>query len=119
MRHVYIRSILALIWLAAVIVSGMSGNLEWTGFYVLLFPRLRQRKVVGLIGLNGASKTTFPKTLSGGLHEGFHCDSIRLYCQSVTFRDEGFKLCWYTVFVEDNAFGVFQRTQKGTIILYN
>ena len=29
MRHVYIRGILALIWLAAAVVSGLSGNLEW------------------------------------------------------------------------------------------
>ena len=35
MRHVYIRGILALIWLAAA-VSGLSGNLEWAGFYVLM-----------------------------------------------------------------------------------
>lgn len=36
MRHVYIRSILALIWLGAAIVSGMSGNLEMSAIYVIL-----------------------------------------------------------------------------------
>ncbi len=36
MRHVYIRGILALIWLVAAIVSGASGNLEWAGLYVLM-----------------------------------------------------------------------------------
>ena len=36
MRHVYIRGILALIWLVAAIVSGLSGNLEWAGLYVLM-----------------------------------------------------------------------------------
>lgn len=36
MRHVYIRSILALIWLAAAAVSGVSGNLEMAAFYVLI-----------------------------------------------------------------------------------
>lgn len=36
MRHVTIRSILALIWLAAAVVSGISGNLEWAGLYVLM-----------------------------------------------------------------------------------
>ena len=35
MRHAYIRGILALIWLAAA-VSGVSGNLEWAGLYVLM-----------------------------------------------------------------------------------
>ena len=36
MRHVVIRGILALIWLAAAIFSGVSGNLEWAGLYVLM-----------------------------------------------------------------------------------
>ena len=36
MRHVYIRGILALIWLVAAIVSGLSGNLEMTVLYVML-----------------------------------------------------------------------------------
>ena len=36
MRHVYIRGILALIWLAAAVVSGLSGSLEWAGLYVLM-----------------------------------------------------------------------------------
>ena len=36
MRHVYIRGILTLIWLAAAVVSGVSGNLEWAGLYVLM-----------------------------------------------------------------------------------
>ena len=36
MRHVYTRGILALIWLAAAIVSGISGSVEWAGLYVLM-----------------------------------------------------------------------------------
>ena len=36
MRHVYIRGIMALIWLAAAVVSGLSGNLEWAGLYILM-----------------------------------------------------------------------------------
>ena len=36
MRHVYIRGILALIWLVAAIVSGVSGNMEMAALYVLM-----------------------------------------------------------------------------------
>ena len=36
MRHIVIRGILALIWLAAAVVSGLSNNLEWAGLYVLM-----------------------------------------------------------------------------------
>lgn len=36
MRHVYIRGILSLIWLAAAIVSGISGNFEMAALYVIL-----------------------------------------------------------------------------------
>ena len=35
MRHVYIRGILAVIWLAAAIVSGISGNIGTAALYVL------------------------------------------------------------------------------------
>lgn len=66
----------------------------------------RPREVGGLIGLNGAGKPTFLKTLSG-LHEGFRCDGIRLHSRPVSFRDKDFKLCRYTVFAEDNSFQYF------------
>ena len=36
MRHIVIRGILALIWLAAAVVSSLSNNLEWAGLYVLM-----------------------------------------------------------------------------------
>ena len=68
--------------------------------------QLHLHEVVGLIGLNGAGKTTFLKTLSG-LHEGFRCDGIRLNGQTAKFRDKGFKLRRYTVFAEDSSFQYF------------
>lgn len=68
--------------------------------------QLRQNEVVGLIGLNGAGKTTFLKTLSG-LHESFCCDGISLRERPVSFRDKDFKLHRYTVFAEDNSFQYF------------
>ena len=68
--------------------------------------QLHQNEVVGLIGLNGAGKTTFLKTLSG-LHKGFRCDSILLNGCPAAFRDKDFKLCRYTVFAEDNSFQYF------------
>ncbi len=36
MRHVYIRGILSLIWLAAAVISSVSGNFEMAGLYVIL-----------------------------------------------------------------------------------
>ncbi|MCI8490518.1 MAG: hypothetical protein HFJ04_09840 [Lachnospiraceae bacterium] len=36
MRHVYIRGILAVIWLITAIVSGVSGNLEMAAFYSIV-----------------------------------------------------------------------------------
>lgn len=36
MRHVYIRTILSIIWLAAAIFSAVSGNLVWAVFYLAL-----------------------------------------------------------------------------------
>lgn len=68
--------------------------------------QLRSNEVVGLIGLNGAGKTTFLKTLSG-LHEGYRCDSFRFHGRPTAFRDKDFKLCRYTVFAEDSSFQYF------------
>ncbi len=36
MRHVYFRGILAVIWLAAAIISGISGNVAMAVFYIIL-----------------------------------------------------------------------------------
>lgn len=67
---------------------------------------LSGHEAVGLIGLNGAGKTTFLKVLSG-LHTGFRADSIRFSGRSIKFRDKDFKTCRYTVFAEDSSFQYF------------
>lgn len=67
---------------------------------------LEKHEVVGLIGLNGAGKTTFLKVLSG-LLTTFRSDGIWFYGRSVKFRERDFKLCRYTVFAEDNSFQYF------------
>lgn len=67
---------------------------------------LNEHEVVGLIGLNGAGKTTFLKTLSGLLGT-FRSDGIWLHGRSVRFRDGDFKICRYTVFAEDHSFQYF------------
>lgn len=67
---------------------------------------LQEKEVVGLIGLNGAGKTTFLKTLSG-LLESFTAEEIRMQGRKVNFRDKDFKNCRYMVFAEDNSFSYF------------
>lgn len=36
MRRIYIRGILALVWAAAAIVSGVSGRMEMAGVYMIM-----------------------------------------------------------------------------------
>lgn len=67
---------------------------------------LKEHEVVGLIGLNGAGKTTFVKILSG-LFDSFAADEIMVNGKSVRFCDNQFKNIRYTVFAEDNSFGYF------------
>lgn len=67
---------------------------------------LNAHEVVGLIGLNGAGKTTFLKILSG-LLDSFQMDGFWVNGCSTTFRNRDFKLCRYTVFAEDNSFQYF------------
>lgn len=67
---------------------------------------LAEREVVGLIGLNGAGKTTFLKILSG-LLPTFRSEGIWFSGKSVSPREQAFKMCRYTVFAEDNSFPYF------------
>ncbi len=66
---------------------------------------LEEHEVAGLIGLNGAGKTTFLKVLSG-LLPTFRSDSICFCGSPVDFRGEDFKLCRYTVFAETILFRI-------------
>ena len=155
MRHIYIRGFIGLIWLAAAIVCGVSGNFPMMGLYLVLAGvflysayatwkkekdgkggggkmgetlltiknlsawyseekrmlsgfsfSLAEHEVAGLIGLNGAGKTTFLKVLSG-LLPTFRSDGICFSGAPVDFRKQDFKLCRYTVFAEDNSFSYF------------
>lgn len=67
---------------------------------------VEKHEVLGLIGLNGAGKTTFIKVLSG-LLSTFCADEIRFDGAPVKFRDRNFKPRRYTVFAEDNSFQYF------------
>ena len=67
---------------------------------------LAEHEVAGLIGLNGAGKTTFLKVLSG-LLPTFRSEGICFCGSPVDFRKQDFKLCRYTVFAEDNSFSYF------------
>ncbi|MCI9447222.1 MAG: ABC transporter ATP-binding protein [Lachnospiraceae bacterium] len=68
--------------------------------------KLAEHEVTGLIGLNGAGKTTFLKVLSG-LLPTFEAKSIRYHGRAVKFREREFKLCRYAIFAEDASFPYF------------
>lgn len=67
---------------------------------------LADHEAVGLIGLNGAGKTTFLKVLSG-LVSSYRADEILFAGKAASLRDNTFKTSRYTVFAEDNSFRYF------------
>ncbi len=67
---------------------------------------LKRNEVVGLIGLNGAGKTTFIKTLSG-LIDSYRVETALWQDKPLMFRDKRFKKERYIVFAEDRSFRFF------------
>lgn len=67
---------------------------------------LNTNEIVGLIGLNGAGKTTFIKTLSG-LIGSYRLEKGLLEDKPFSFRDNAFKKIRYTAFAEDHSFQFF------------
>ncbi len=67
---------------------------------------LAEHEVAGLIGLNGAGKTTFLQVLSG-LHPAFHSEGICFCGSPVDLGSRDLKRCRYTVFAEDGSFSYF------------
>ncbi len=67
---------------------------------------LGDHEIVGLMGMNGAGKTTFIKTLSG-LIDSFQISAASWQGTAFSFRDRMFKENRYIVFAEDHSFGYF------------
>ena len=67
---------------------------------------LGANEVVGLIGLNGAGKTTFLKVLTG-LLKGYEVSEKTFKGKTIDFRNNAFKKNRYIVFAEDSSFQYF------------
>lgn len=67
---------------------------------------LGTHEVVGLIGLNGAGKTTFMKTLAGLLNT-CQVEKATFQGKKLIFRDNSFKKKRYVVFAEEHSFQYF------------
>lgn len=67
---------------------------------------LGKHEVVGLIGLNGAGKTTFMKTVAG-LLSTYQIEEALFEGKQIGFRDNAFKKKRYLVFAEEHSFQYF------------
>ena len=67
---------------------------------------LNKNEVVGLIGLNGAGKSTFMKVLTG-LLKTYEVKGKSYLGKNFEFRDNAYKKTRYMVFAEDASFGYF------------
>ena len=67
---------------------------------------LGKHEVVGLIGLNGAGKTTFMKTVAG-LLSTYQIEEAVFAGKQIGFRDNAFKKKRYAVFAEEHSFQYF------------
>lgn len=67
---------------------------------------LNSHEVIGLIGLNGAGKTTFMKTLCG-LMKNYSVAECKWHDKKLQFRDDAFKKSRYVVFAEEQSFQYF------------
>lgn len=64
---------------------------------------IREKSIVGLLGVNGAGKTTLINTISG-IQKMSSIENIQFQGEGISFKDREWKLNRYTVFTEEEAF---------------
>ena len=74
-----------------------------------------EHSVIGLIGLNGAGKTTMMNVICG-LHKGFESDGITMRGNKISLSDKAFRGSRYIVFSEDESFGYFNFDEYMTYV---